>query len=161
MGHTSSWASKLTEDWTVRFSPPSPLPQDVISGVHHLALQNTKGLDIRDRDCCSFLKPENGANDNDDDSTYTPSDNNNSDDKDESHENDSDNDDNINLHLSPDQEMAQGPAGVTIHDNAGVHQNENSGVYQTTKNSGVHQNANTHPPQNGHNYPHNDPIIKT
>ena len=48
--------------------------------------------------------------------------------------------------------MAQGPAGVTIHDNAGVHQNENAGV---------HKNANTHSPKNFHNEPWNDPTIKT
>ena len=29
---------------------PLPLPQDVINGVHRLALRNPKGLDIRDRD---------------------------------------------------------------------------------------------------------------
>ena len=48
--------------------------------------------------------------------------------------------------------MAQGPAGVTIHDNAGVHQNENGGVYQ---------NPNTHSPQNDYNNPRNGPTIKT
>ena len=40
--------------------------------------------------------------------------------------------------------MAQGPTGVTIHENVGVH-----------------QNANTHSPQNYHNDPCNDPTIKT
>ena len=48
--------------------------------------------------------------------------------------------------------MAQGTAGLKIHDNAGVHQNENSEV---------HQNANTHSPQNVHNDPRNDPTTKT
>ena len=57
--------------------------------------------------------------------------------------------------------MAQGPAGVTMHDNAGVHQNENSVVHQGINNSGVHQNVNTHSPYNDHNEPCNDPTIKT
>ena len=57
--------------------------------------------------------------------------------------------------------MAQGPAGVTIHNNAGVHQNENAGVHQTTNNTGVNQNVNMQSPHNDHNDPRNDPTIKT
>ena len=140
---------------------PLPLPQDVINGVHCFTLRNPKGLDIRDRYRRPFLKPEDRANNYDDDSTYTSLDNNNSNKKDESDNNESDNDDNANLHLPPDQEMAQGPAGVTIHDNAGVQKNGKSGVHQITKNSGVHQNVNTHSSHNVYNEPQNDPTIKT
>ena len=121
-----------------------PLQQDVINGMHHLTHRNPRGLDIRDRDRHPFLEPEYGSNDEDNDSTYAPSDNDNSNNEDESGNNDSDKYDKSNLHPPSDQEMVQGPAGVKIH-----------------KNAGVHQNANMHLPQNRHNDPHNDPIIKT
>ena len=66
---------------------PLPLPQDVINGVHRLALRNPKGLDIRDRDWRPLLDPEDGENNNGDDSTYAPSDNDSSDNKYESEDN--------------------------------------------------------------------------
>ena len=47
--------------------------------------------------------------------------------------------------------MTQGPAGVTIYDNAGVHQNEIVGVLQ---------NVNIYSPQNCHNDPQNEPTTK-
>ena len=81
---------------------PLPLPQDIINGVHCLALRNPKGLDIRDMDWCLLLEPEDGANDDDDDCTYAPSDDDKNDKKDESDKNYSDNDDNTNLHLPPE-----------------------------------------------------------
>ena len=102
-----------------------PLQQDVINGMHHLTHRNPRGLDIQDRDRHPFLEPEYGSNDDDNDSTYAPSDNDNSNNEDESGNNDSDNYNKSNLHPPSDQEMAQGPAGVTIHKNAGVHQNAN------------------------------------
>ena len=140
---------------------PLHFPQDVINSVRCLARRNPKGLNIRERDRRPFPEPEDGANDDDKNSTYAPSDDNNRYNKYDSDDKDSDNDNNANLHPPPAQVMAQGAAGVTIHDNAGVHQNENAGVHQTTKNAGVHKNVNTQSPQNGHNYPRNEPTIKT
>ena len=136
---------------------PLSLPQDVINGVHRLVRRNPRGLDIQDRDWRLFLEPDHGANNDDNNSTYAPSDDDNSDNKNKRGDNESDSDNNVNLNLPPNREMAQGTAGVTLHDNAGVHQNENVGVHQTTENSGVHQNANMHSP---HNDPCNDPTIK-
>ena len=126
-----------------------PLPQDVIKIVHCLACRNPKGLGIRDRDRCTFLNPEDRTDDDKDDSAYALSDHDISDNEYESDNNQINHD---NLQLPPDQEMAQGPAGVTIKNyNVRVHQNENAGV---------HQNANTHLPQSGHNDPHNELTIK-
>ena len=114
--------------------------------MHLLALRNPRGLNIQDRNRRPFLDPEHGSDIDDNVSAYAPPDENNSDNNNERDDNESDGDDNIKLHPPPDQEMAQGPAGVTIHNNAGVHQNENAGVHQTTNNAGVHKNANTHSP---------------
>ena len=108
--------------------------------------RNTKGVYIRYRDWRLFLEPEDGSNNDDNDFTYAPSNNDNGNNGDESDKNESDNYNNTNLNPPPDQKMAQGPTGVTIHNNTVVHQNENSGVHQTTKNAGVNQNMNMHSP---------------
>ena len=85
--------------------------------MHLLACHNPNCLEIQYRDRCPFLEPEHGDNNYDNDSNYAPSDNDKSDNKDEGDDNQSDHSDNDNLYPTPDQDMAQGHAGVTIHDN--------------------------------------------
>ena len=85
---------------------PLPLPQDVINGVYNLTRCNPKGLDIRDRDRCPFLEPEDRTNDDGDDSTYAHSDGNRNNNEYESDENQRNHE---NLNPPPDQEMASSP----------------------------------------------------
>ena len=92
-------------------------PQDVINSVHRLARRNPRGLDIQDRDWSPFLEDEDESDNDTDNSTYAPFNKENSEKGDESDDNNDDTDTNINP--PPDQEMEQGPAGVTRHTTGG------------------------------------------
>ena len=109
-GHTSSLASLPVKDWISKTLLSSHPPHDVMNSVNCIALRNPRGLEIRYRDQRLFLKSQDRDNNDTNDSTYAPSIQDNINNGDESDKNDDDND--TNFIMPPDQEIAQGTAGV-------------------------------------------------